>query len=220
MYVIWLLILTQDISFANGLWWGKINYHLCVFQVHRIMLRYLSISLVKCYQGNVVRTASYSSQAPKVAVVCIAFITFFKWYFARIVELWVATARLKYLNCFRDLLCGYKKVGFEVTSSSCTTLMDYLKNACTAVHPYRTGNLLLSLVFHGMHCNHYLQNEREVEGRCCAMGWRLGGGGYYLIGTGAADGNKWCVLNSEVIFYNKNHCISSASKLHTNYSQQ
>jgi hypothetical protein len=38
------------------------------------MLRYFSISLVKCYQGNVVQTAAYSSQAPKVAVVCIAFI--------------------------------------------------------------------------------------------------------------------------------------------------
>lgn len=37
--------------------------------MHRTMLRYLSVSLVKCNQGNVVRTASYSSHAPKVAVV-------------------------------------------------------------------------------------------------------------------------------------------------------
>jgi hypothetical protein len=56
----------------------SINVLFCMFQIHKTMLRCLSITSVKCFQGKVVQTASYSSHGPKVAVVCI---TFFKWLF-------------------------------------------------------------------------------------------------------------------------------------------
>ena len=61
-------------------WYSVVCY---VFQVHRRMLRYFSRSSVKCFQGNGIHTTSYVLQAPKVAVVCIAFNS----YLTSIVEL-------------------------------------------------------------------------------------------------------------------------------------
>lgn len=54
------------------------------------------------------------------------------------------------------------------------------------------------------HCSHYLQDEHVVEEIFLIMGLRFGSGGCYVVGRGhvigAADGNKWHVLNSKVIF--------------------
>jgi hypothetical protein len=64
----------HDDSFANAIYIKDVQWHnvVCsVLQVRKRMLRYLSWSTVKCFQGNGIHTTSYVLQAPKVAVVCI-----------------------------------------------------------------------------------------------------------------------------------------------------
>jgi hypothetical protein len=66
----------HDVRFVNAIYIKEVKWHsvVCsVFQVRKRMLRYLSWSSVKCFQGNGIHTTSYVLQAPKVAVVCIVF---------------------------------------------------------------------------------------------------------------------------------------------------